>query len=216
VTSEPAALPHPEGPGVPDARAARRAFLAAVLRNPGQVGAIMPSSRRMARLLTTIVPRTGSPVVVELGPGTGAVTGVIDARLPRDARHLAVELDPAMAVFLQRMHPDLEVIEGDAVKLGALLAERDVERADAVISGLPWSLFDNDTQRSILAQVADVIAPDGAFTTFAYQHGLLLSAARRFRGLLDETFEEVLVTSTVLRNFPPAFTYVCRRPRAGS
>jgi phosphatidylethanolamine/phosphatidyl-N-methylethanolamine N-methyltransferase len=150
VTSEPAALPHPEGPGVPDARAARRAFLAAVLRNPGQVGAIMPSSRRMARLLTTIVPRTGSPVVVELGPGTGAVTGVIDACLPRDARHLAVELDPAMAVFLQRMHPDLEVIEGDAVKLGALLAERDVDRADAVVSGLPWSLFDGDTQRSIL------------------------------------------------------------------
>ena len=216
MTSEPAALPDPEGPGVPDARAARRAFLAAVLRNPGQMGAIMPSSRRMARLLTTIVPRTGSPVVVELGPGTGAVTGVIDTCLPPAARHLAVELDPKMAAFLQRMHPDLEVIEGDAVKLGALLAERDVERADAVVSGLPWSLFDDDSQRSILSQIADVIGPDGAFTTFAYRHGLLLSAARRFRGLLDETFEEVLVTSTVLRNFPPAFTYVCRRPRLGS
>jgi phosphatidylethanolamine/phosphatidyl-N-methylethanolamine N-methyltransferase len=216
VTSEPAALPGPEGSGVPDARAARRAFLAAVLRNPGQVGAIMPSSRRMARLLTSIVPRTGSPVVVELGPGTGAVTTVIDECLPPDARHIAVELDPEMAAFLQRMHPHLEVIEGDAVKLGALLAERDVERADAVVSGLPWSLFDADTQRSILGQVADVVAPDGAFTTFAYRHGLLLSAARRFRNLLDETFEEVLATSTVLRNFPPAFTYVCRRPRLKS
>jgi phospholipid N-methyltransferase len=120
-----------------------------------------------------------------------------------------------MATFLQRTHPGLEVIEGDAVKLGALLAEHGVERADAVVSGLPWSLFDEDTQASILAQIAAVVAPDGAFTTFAYRHGLLLSAARRFRRALHETFEEVLVTATVWRNVPPAFVYVCRRPRSG-
>lgn len=216
MTSEPDDASHRERSGVPDGRAARRAFLAAVLRNPGQMGAIMPSSQRMARLLTTIVPRTGAPVVVELGPGTGAVTSVIDACLPEAARHIAVELDPTMAAFLQRTHPGLEVIEGDAVKLGALLAERDLEHADAVVSGLPWSLFDDHTQRSIMGQVAEVIAPDGAFTTFAYSHGLLLSAARRFRGLLHETFEEVVVSATVLRNVPPAFTYICRRPRCGT
>ena len=213
MTSEPDDIPHPQGPGLPDPRAARRAFLSAVLRNPGQMGAIMPSSQRMARLLTTIVPRTGAPVVVELGPGTGAVTSVIDACLPETARHIAVELDPAMAAFLQSTHPGLEVIEGDAAKLEALLAERDVEHADAVVSGLPWSLFDDHTQRSIMSQVAEVIAPEGAFTTFAYSHGLLLSAARRFRHLLHETFEEVVVSATVLRNVPPAFTYLCRRPR---
>lgn len=216
MTSEPDDAPHPPRPGVPDARAARRAFLSAVLRNPGQMGAIMPSSQRMARLLTTIVPRTGAPVVVELGPGTGAVTSVIDGRLPESARHIAVELDPAMAAFLQRTHPGLEVIEGDAAKLGALLAERDVEHADAVVSGLPWSLFDDHTQQSIMSQVAEVVAPDGAFTTFAYSHGMLLSAARRFRLLLHDTFEEVLVSATVLRNVPPAFIYVCRRPRCGT
>ena len=82
-----------------------------MLRNPGQMGAIMPSSQRMARLLTTIVPRTGAPVVVELGPGTGAVTSVIDACLPETARHIAVELDPAMAAFLQSTHPGLEVVK---------------------------------------------------------------------------------------------------------
>ena len=196
-------------------RAARRAFLAAVLRNPGQVGAIAPTSDAMAELLTRIVPRSGTPVVVELGPGTGAVTGVIDDRLPPGARHVAVELDPAMAAFLQRTHPGLEVIEGDAVKLGALLAEHDVEHADAVVSGLPWSLFDDETQASILSQIAAVVGPDGAFTTFAYKHGLALSAARRFRRALHETFEEVLVTATVWRNVPPAFIYVCRRPRSG-
>jgi phosphatidylethanolamine/phosphatidyl-N-methylethanolamine N-methyltransferase len=213
-TDDGTVVPLPRTPRTSDPRAARRAFLAAALRNPGKVGAVAPTSEAMAELLTRIVPRSGTPVVVELGPGTGAVTGVIDDRLPPGARHVAVELDPAMAAFLQRTHPGLEVIEGDAVKLGALLAEHGVEHADAVVSGLPWSLFDEETQASILTQIADVVGSEGAFTTFAYRHGLVLSAARRFRRALHETFEEVLVTATVWRNLPPAFVYVCRRPRS--
>ena len=54
---------------------------------------------------------------------------------------------------------------------------------------------------------------DGAFTTFAYRHGMALSAARRFRRALHATFAEVTLTPTVWRNMPPAFVYVCRRPR---
>ena len=212
---EDAVRPPARASRIADPRAARRAFLAAVLRNPAQVGAVLPTSDTMAELLTRIVPRSGEPVVVELGPGTGAVTGAIDDRLPSTARHIAVELDPDMAAYLQRTHPGLEVIEGNAVKLEALLAEHDVEHADAVVSGLPWALFDGDTQASILTQIADLIGPTGAFTTFAYRHGLLLSAARQFRRAVHETFEEVLVSATVWRNVPPAFVYVCRRPRSG-
>ena len=133
MTSEPDDIPHPQGPGLPDPGAARRAFLSAVLRNPGQMGAIMPSSQRMARLLTTIVPRTGAPVVVELGPGTGAVTSVIDACLPETARHIAVELDPVMAAILQSTHPGLEVIEGAALFSHE---EKPAEVADALLPTL--------------------------------------------------------------------------------
>ena len=61
---------------------ARRAFLAAALRRPGTVGAVVPSSTRLAEVLAAVVPRAGAPVVVELGPGTGAVSAVIRRRLP--------------------------------------------------------------------------------------------------------------------------------------
>ena len=60
-----------------------------------------------------------------------------------------------------------------------------------MVSGLPWALFDDATQSSILGQVAAVIGPDGAFTTFAYRHGMALAAARRFRRALHATFAEV-------------------------
>lgn len=191
-----------------------RAFLAAWVRNPARIGAVAPSSPWLSARLASVAPSQGSPVVVELGPGTGAVSAMVSRRLPAGARHLAVELDPKMAAYLSRAHPGVEVINGDAAKLGSLLAERDVHKVDAVISGLPWSLFDRDTQRSILAQVVTVIGDTGVFATFAYPQGMPLPAARRFRAALHDTFDEVVVTRTVWRNLPPAFCYLCRRPRA--
>lgn len=191
-----------------------RAFIAAWVRNPARMGAVAPSSPWLSARLAKVAPSQGSPVVVELGPGTGAVSEMVSRRLPDSARHLAVELDPAMAAYLTRAHPGVEVINGDAAKLGALLAERDVHHVDAVISGLPWSLFDRETQRAILEQVVTSIGDTGVFATFAYSQGMALPSARRFRAALHETFDEVVVTRTVWRNLPPAFCYLCRRPRA--
>ena len=111
------------------------------------MGAVVPSSARLSAVLASIVPTAGAPVVVELGPGTGAVSAVIDERLPPGARHLAVELDAGMVEFLGRTRPGLEVVHGDARDLGKLLAERGVMHVDAVVCGLPWALFDEPTQR---------------------------------------------------------------------
>ncbi|WP_345421924.1 class I SAM-dependent methyltransferase [Pseudonocardia xishanensis] len=191
---------------------ARRAFLAAAVRRPGQIGAVFPSSPRLAGLLASVVPSHGAPVVVELGPGSGSVSAPIADRLPAGGRHLAVELDPALAAYLRRSRPGMEVVDGDARELTSLLAAREAGRVDAVVSGLPWSLFGQADQRAILAQVSAVIGGEGAFTTFAYTHTLAMSSARRFRRLLHEAFDEVVITRTVWRNVPPAYAYVCRRP----
>lgn len=190
-----------------------RAFLRAFLRRPATTGAIAPSSPRLGGVLASVVPATGAPTVVELGPGTGAVSAVIARRLPPGGRHLAVELDPGMIAHLRGAHPSLEVVPGDARELPALLERHGVGRADAVVCGLPWALFDDRTQGELLAGISAAIGEDGAFTTFAYLHGMVLPAARRFRARLRGAFEEVQVTATVWRNLPPAFVYVCRRPR---
>jgi phosphatidylethanolamine/phosphatidyl-N-methylethanolamine N-methyltransferase len=192
---------------------ARTAFLAAFLRRPSTMGAVAPSSARLASVLASVVPTTGRPVVVELGPGTGAVSAVIDERLPPGARHVAVELDTAMVAHLRRSRPDMEVVHGDARDLGMLLSGLGIDRVDAAVCGLPWALFDDATQAAVLAEISRVIGATGAFTTFAYLPGMALGAARRFRRTLRGTFEEVVVSATVWRNLPPAFVYVCRRPR---
>jgi len=189
-----------------------KVFLGAVRRRPSAMGAIVPSGPALAGMLALVAPTTGEPVVVELGPGTGAATRALRSRLPAGARHLAVELDGELVDHLRVAHPALDVIHGDAADLAKLLLDRGIEQVDAVISGLPWALFPESLQRTILGQVGDVLAPGGAFTTFAYVHALPLGNARRFRALLSDSFDEVIVTRVVWANVPPAVGYICRRP----
>ncbi|GHH43760.1 class I SAM-dependent methyltransferase [Lentzea cavernae] len=190
-----------------------RTFTEAALRSPRLVGAIAPSSSQLAERLATVVPDRGHPVVVELGPGTGAVTKVIAARLGGRGHQIAVEADTGMLSFFRQHHPGVSAHHADAADIQTVLEVEGHEHVDAVISGLPWTLFGHAKQQLLLERITEVLAPEGVFTTFAYLQGLALPAGRQYRRLLQRTFGEVLPTRTIWANMPPAITYVCRRPR---
>ncbi|WP_199714666.1 class I SAM-dependent methyltransferase [Micromonospora radicis] len=187
-------------------------FFLEFLRSPLTVGAVRPSGRALAELATAAVPATGSPVVVELGPGTGAFTAPIQQRLAGSGRHLAVEINPRFAGRLAALHATVEVAVADATALREVLAQRGLDRADVVVSGLPWAAFDEELQRNVLSEVVAVIQPTGVFTTFAYVHARWAPPARRLHEALRSRFEEVVVSRTVWTNLPPALVYFCRRP----
>jgi phospholipid N-methyltransferase len=186
------------------------------LRRARVVGAVAPSSPVLAAALTTVVPASGAPVVVELGAGTGPISEAIRGRLAPGARQLAIEVDPAMVAHLRRTRPWLEVLHGDAADLGALLASAGVGCVDAVVSTLPWSLFPGSRQTRMLREIGRILVPAGAFTTVTYLPALPLAGARAFRRRLGTAFEEVLTTGPVWRNIPPGLAYVCRRPLPAS
>jgi phosphatidylethanolamine/phosphatidyl-N-methylethanolamine N-methyltransferase len=198
-----------ESPGVTAARDLLT-FVSSAVRSPAVIGAVAPSGRALCDLLASVAPQDGSATVVELGPGTGVVSQALRRRLAPEARHVAVEIDPGMVTHLTRTRPWLEVVHGDAKDLQKLLADIGITHVDTIVSGLPWTLFSREAQRGIMEQVSRVLVPGGVFTTFAYRHVMNLPTQRRFRELLEESFDEVHVTSTVWRNVPPALCYQCR------
>ncbi|GAB2576723.1 methyltransferase [Paractinoplanes abujensis] len=183
-------------------------FLVEFARSPLEVGAVAPSGRTLAEVMIAPVPRTGDPTVVELGPGTGSFTAAIQRRLAGRGRHVAVEINPRFAAQLSRAHPGVEVVQADARKLPNLLASP----ADVVVSGLPWAAFSPALQGDVLTAVTGSLAPDGAFTTFAYVHARWAPPARRLLRSLRSRFDEVVIGRTVWANLPPALVYHCRRP----
>lgn len=183
------------------------------LRSPLHTAAVAPSSARLAAAVTVPIPEAGDPVVVELGPGTGAFTGPIQDMLGGRGRHLSVEINPRLADKLRSRFGHVEVLNDDASKLPQLLAERGHHKADVVVSGLPWASFPRKVQHDILSAVGQVLTPEGAFTTFGYIHAMRFAPAMRFRRMLNSNFEEVVAGRTVWGNLPPALVYHGRRPR---
>ncbi len=189
-----------------------RTFLTRVLRQPTTVGAVLPTSRHAAAAVADVLPTTGTPTVLELGPGTGPLSEAIRQRLPEGSRHIAVEIDPEMVRYLRTAKPWLHVIEGDATNLHALLDEHGLSRVDAVISSIPWTLLAPEKQQELLDEVSHVLNDHGVFTAISYVTALWRPGSAAFGRLLRDTFDEVVPRSTVWRNTPPARVYVCRRP----
>ncbi|MFD0488690.1 class I SAM-dependent methyltransferase [Saccharopolyspora spinosporotrichia] len=142
-------------------------FLREFVKSPTTTAAVGPSSRFLADQMVAPVPGRGEPVVVELGPGTGAFTAAIQQRLGGRGRHLALELNARWAADLGRRFPDVETVCADARALPELMAERGL-RADVVVSGLPWAAHTAVDGVPLVRLVADVLVPEGAFTQFAY------------------------------------------------
>lgn len=188
-----------------------RTFLHSALLHPREVGAATPTTAAVAATVGQVVPTTGAPVVVELGPGTGSLSDGIHARLPEGARHVGIELGAELVEHLRVHKPWLEVVHGDACDLTALLDKLHIDAPDAIISSIPWSLLPADAQEHTLRQVAEVLPSHGVFTALTYLPAERSAGGKQFRELLDGTFDEVLTTTT-WRCVPPILHYICRRP----
>jgi phospholipid N-methyltransferase len=189
-------------------------FLREFLRAPTRTAAVAPSGAVLADQMALPIPERGDPVVVELGPGTGAFSRAIGQRLGGRGRHLAIELNPVLAHRLAARHPLVQVIRGEAGRLPEILAGCGVDRADVIVSGLPWFAYTAPGARPLVHTLASALTEQGVLTQFAYSWTRWAPPARRLLHGLRTGFEEVVTGRTVWPNVPPATVYFARRPRS--
>tara|TARA_R110000850_G_scaffold145753_4_gene267962 strand:- start:2126 stop:2719 length:594 start_codon:yes stop_codon:yes gene_type:complete len=184
-----------------------RHFFSAFLRNKSQVGALTPSGDKLADAMVDWIDWNSVESVVEFGPGTGVFTEKILTKLQPDSKFFAVEQDEHLADITRERCPNATVHTDCVSNISALCEREEIEKVDAVISGLPWAVFTHDLQKELLEEMKSVLKPGGKFVTFAYLQGMFLPAAQRFRKLLKEEFQEVHQSKVVWGNVPPAFVY---------
>ncbi len=149
--------------------------------------------------------------VLELGPGTGAITEIIHDSLPQDAHFLGLDLNRVFVEKLRQRFPGYDFVEAAAQEYNFDDHLPKGEGFDAIVSGLPWTSLPESLQADILAHVLPRLAPGGCFVTFAYWGFHWLPGGRHFRQLLARQLGNLSVTPIVWRNTPPAFVYVVRR-----
>jgi phospholipid N-methyltransferase len=180
-------------------------FLGKFLRHGTKIASLAPSSPWLSRATVRPIDWTTARVVVELGAGTGPITKVLAELAPPSCRVLALERDPDFARLLRERfgsQPNLEIIEGDCRDLDAMLAERGIAQADAIVSGLPVPSFPADLQRELFRVVKKVLAPGGVYTQITELPWV-------YQGLYRKFFDEVRFAFEP-RNVPPAGAYYCR------
>lgn len=183
----------------------QRRFLSTLVREPLSVGAVAPSSRRLANhMVADIVP--GSRVI-ELGAGTGALTrAILDCGVAA-ADLLVIERNEAFSEMLRKRFPGIAVVTGNAIGLNRY-ARALSGPADFVVSGLPLLLFSPGRKLRLLHQVFSVLTEDGAFHQFTYGGRCPVERAVLRRLGLEAT----LLRFTPI-NMPPAFVYRLQRRR---
>ncbi len=177
--------------------------------NPLTTGAICASSPELSNLITEDIAIEKASCVVELGPGTGAVTGFISDKVAPQSKFFAVELNHDMFIALKRRYPKVKVYNDCASNLPDLLSKEGCKHADAVISGLPWASFSDDLQEDILNSIVSVLPEGGVFATFAYLQGTILPTGLNFKKRLRRHFSKVEKSKVIWMNLPPAFVYRC-------
>jgi phosphatidylethanolamine/phosphatidyl-N-methylethanolamine N-methyltransferase len=186
-------------------------FLKEILCAPSMTGAIAPTSRHLAQLMVEKAGVRTASMILELGPGTGAVTEQILKYKRPDARMLAIERNPNFVSSLNRRFPGLCVVNGCASELRAHLTREGRFEAESVVSALPWTIFAPRMQERILLEIRGALSAEGIFATFACFGLHVLPVGHRFRQLLERTFSEVRTSELVLANMPPAFVYYCSK-----
>lgn len=182
------------------------------------VGAIAPSSRYLAQAMLGPLPLRTARIVVEVGPGTGAMTQALLELIPRDATLLALEINPRFSKYLKAKIPDrrLVVINGSAETLQKEVHRRGYERVDAVVSSLALGLMSDAKRRAFLGGLGSLLGETGVFTQYQYFQSLQMKN-RRIRKFslarLLRTYFTSVQRTTIWRNLPPAFVFACRGAR---
>ncbi len=183
-------------------------FFKSLLQNPGEIGQVTPSSRFLAQRMVAKLDFAKARVVVEFGPGTGAVTAAILPQLGKNTAFFALESNINMVTILRQRFPHIEVVHDSAEQINHYLQKYNLSEVDYIISSLPFALLPPQVRQSIIANSYQALRRGGAFVAYQYIHASLLKNAVTTREQMRDIFRQI-DSSIILRNIPPAFVFQC-------
>jgi phosphatidylethanolamine/phosphatidyl-N-methylethanolamine N-methyltransferase len=178
------------------------AFIRHWIDKPLSMGAVAPSGKPLARAMARCVDPDAPGPVIELGPGTGAVTRALVEHGIEPSRLVLVEFNPSFCRLLRTRYPEATVIQGDAYRIQHLLSGLLKEPAAAVVSGLPLQTKPFKRRIQLVDEAFELMAPDAPFVQFTYA---MVTPVPKRPDVVAHASE------LVWQNLPPARVWVYRK-----
>jgi phosphatidylethanolamine/phosphatidyl-N-methylethanolamine N-methyltransferase len=178
-------------------------FLRSWIEKPLHMGAVMPSGRVLARTMAHYVDIKSTGPVIELGPGTGAITNALIEHGVDQKRLVLVEYNPGFCALLRDRYPQARIVQGDAYTLRDTLWDVLSTPASAVVSGLPLVTKPMLTRLKLIRDAFIALAPGAPFVQFTYS--VAPPIPKSLPGVSTEASERIWM------NLPPARVWVYRK-----
>lgn len=171
------------------------AYIKAFLKDIN-VASVMPTSVIAVRRICKAIEFSRDIVIVEYGPGTGVFTEYLLDNISLRSRLVLIESNREFVSILKEkfVSPRVEVFHESAKNVLDVLDASGLDSADYIISGIPFSFFNDSLKNQILGCTKAALKKGGMF--LVYQH------YNHLKELLTDYFDEVEVRPEIL-NIPP-------------
>jgi phospholipid N-methyltransferase len=158
-------------------------FFQGFLEHPRMVGSVIPSSKSTINKMLAPVKWDECKLFVEYGPGVGTFCRPVLDRLPRDGALLVIDTNPLFIDYLKRTIRDsrFHPVLGSAEDVEAIVRALGYDKADYVLSGLPFSTLPEGVGQAIAAATHRVVRQGGAFLTYQFRASARDLTARYFK-----------------------------------
>ena len=171
-------------------------FIKGMMSTPKTVGAIMPTSSRMANRMASIIDTGSGLPVLELGPGTGVITKAILDKGVKPENLVSVEYSSEFVRHLRGKYQGVNFINGDAFSLAETLKDFRGQQFDCVISGIPLLNFPMHQRVKLIEDLLKLIPVGRPVVQFSY--GPVSPVVARPDSYIIKHFD------FIVRNIPPA------------
>ncbi|AFS77560.1 ribosomal RNA adenine methylase transferase [Gottschalkia acidurici 9a] len=179
-------------------------FLVEYIKSPRTVGAVAPSSERLAVKMVADMDFKNTKCIVEYGSGTGVFTDKLVERKNKDTLLILLEYNKGFCKQLEDRYSgnnNIIIINDSAENVYIYLKKYNIKKVDYVVSGLPFASLPKSISNKILKKTKTILKKDGLFITFQYT---LLK-----KEFIANYFKEIELKRVVL-NVPPAYVLKCK------
>lgn len=179
-------------------------FLIEYFKSPRTIGAVAPSSKKLAEKMVSSIDFKSAQCIIEYGPGTGVFTDKLIESKKRDTILILAECNEEFCKQLAERYSDYDnvvIVNDSAENIYKYLEEYKIEKVDYIVSGLPFTSLPKSVSNKILDNTRDILKEDGIFITFQYT---LLK-----KGYISSYFKDISY-ERVISNVPPAYVLKCQ------